>query len=206
MQKNPTKRATQGLNADRIAAAALDLLDRDGPIGLSARRLAAALGCEAMSLYNHVDGMNAVLDLIVDRVLAGVLPAIRDAGDEPRRALSAMARHYLELAERHPHAFVLVATRRWRTPAASALAGETLARIGELGIPRREALRQARAIGAYLNGAGLALAAWRALPQGEGAAPVSDPALRGAFNAGAVREDLLSGLDCQLAALTQHRS
>jgi AcrR family transcriptional regulator len=189
------RNAPRGLTPDRIGGAALALLDREGAAGLSARRLAAALGCEAMSLYNHVEGMEGVLDLVVDRLLAGLLPALAAVDDDPRQALSGMARLYLETAERHPHAFVLVATRRWRTPAAVQLAGGTLARIAALGLPPREALRRARALGAYLNGAGLALAAWRSLPEGEGAVPVPDPALDGAFNAEAVREDLLAGLD-----------
>ena len=189
------RNAPRGLTPDRIAEAALALLDREGPAGLSARRLAAALGCEAMSLYNHVDGMEGVLDLVVDRVLAEILTRLQASPDAPRLALSRTARFYLETAERHPHAFVLVGTRRWHTPAAVGLAGEMLTRIAALGIPPRDALRQARMLGAYLSGAGLALAAWRSLPEGEGAVAVPDPALDGAFNAAAVREDLLAGLD-----------
>ena len=195
------KNAPRGLTADRIGAAALDLLDRDGPGGLSARRLASALGCEAMSLYNHVDGMEGVLDLVVDRVLAVLLAELKASTEEPHRALARMTRLYLDAAERHPHAFVLVGTRRWHTPAAVGLAGETLTRIVALGLPPREALRQARTLGAYLSGAGLALAAWRSLPEGEGAVPNPDPALDGAFNAKAVREDLLTGLDRLLDSL-----
>ena len=36
------------------------------------RNLAADLGCEAMSLYHHVDGIEGVRDEVVDRLLAKV--------------------------------------------------------------------------------------------------------------------------------------
>ncbi len=197
-----TGNARRRLNPGLIADAAIALLDRDGPSGLSARRLAASLGCEAMSLYNHVENMEAVLDLVVDRLLGGLLPSLEEVGGtEPRQALTVMAGLYLELAERHPHGFMLIATRRWHTPAATRLAGLILTRIAGPGVPLRAALGRARELGAYLNGAGLALAAWRTLPKGEGAVPVPDPTLANAFNAKAVREDLLAGLDRLVGAI-----
>jgi len=60
------------LNKDRILHAGVVLADEQGIAGLSMRRLAAHLGFEVMSLYNHVankrDLLEGMLDLIASEV------------------------------------------------------------------------------------------------------------------------------------------
>ena len=58
------------LDRDRILRAALDLADEQGIEALSMRKLAQALGFEAMSLYNHVANKDDLLDGILDLALA----------------------------------------------------------------------------------------------------------------------------------------
>jgi AcrR family transcriptional regulator len=58
------------LTRDRILRAALELADESGIEGLTMRRLGQILGFEAMSLYNHVANKDAVIDGILDLVLA----------------------------------------------------------------------------------------------------------------------------------------
>ena len=50
------------LNRDRIATAALELVDREGLDALSMRKLGKALGVQAMSLYRYFDSKDALLD------------------------------------------------------------------------------------------------------------------------------------------------
>lgn len=192
------------LTREKIGEAALALIDAEGMEGFSARRLASALQCEAMSLYHHVENMDDVLDLVVDQILRK-LPAAGVA--DPRKQLLELARAFLALAETHPHAFVLVPTRRWRTSNAARAASASVALFRAAGAPPREALRRARILGAYLGGAGLALAAWRKsgsaeaaplMAQTMGAQTLAQP---GALNAAAVRADLDVGLKRLLEAL-----
>ena len=57
-------------------AAAVELADEDGIEALSMRKLAQALGVEAMSLYHHVANKDELLDAMVDVVFTEVdLPA-----------------------------------------------------------------------------------------------------------------------------------
>ena len=63
----PVKRAA--LNREKVLQAGLKLADEHGVEELSMRKLAKALGVEAMSLYNHVANKDDVLDRILDRVL-----------------------------------------------------------------------------------------------------------------------------------------
>ena len=107
--------AKHPLTRERILDAALAILDRDGLDGLSMRKLGAAVGVEAMSLYNHVANKDAVLDGIHERILLSLEPAaartwqsfIRHQGLALHRALLA-----------HPNAIPLFATRPAATPAA----------------------------------------------------------------------------------------
>lgn len=157
------RRPAAPLDRNRIARAALARIEAGGLAALSMRALAADLGCEAMSLYHHVDGIEGVLDAVVDELFDRLL---RDPPPAPgaRSSLAAFADAYLALAESFPHAFPLLATRLLHTPRALAAVGRVLGLLQELGLAQRAALRQARVLAAYLNGAGLALAAWRLAP------------------------------------------
>ena len=65
------------LTRERVLRTALAMVDKGGLEALSMRKLAAELGVEAMSLYNHVDNKDDVLDGILDAVLAQ--PAHKEA-------------------------------------------------------------------------------------------------------------------------------
>jgi TetR/AcrR family transcriptional regulator, tetracycline repressor protein len=105
----------KSLSRERILDAALELLDRDGLEGLSMRKLGAAVGVEAMSLYNHVANKDALLDGIHERILLSLeAPTARTWQAFVRH--QALALHRALLA--HPNAIPLFATRPAATPAA----------------------------------------------------------------------------------------
>src|SRR3954453_16168890 len=68
------------LSRGRILRAALTIADEQGIEALSMRKLAQALGYEAMSLYNHVANKDDLLDGLLDAVLDETEPP---APDEP---------------------------------------------------------------------------------------------------------------------------
>jgi AcrR family transcriptional regulator len=120
------------LDREAILDAAIELLDRHGLEGLSMRKLATALGVEAMSLYNHVDGKEALLDGIHERILLSL-----DPPPPQTRSWQAFVRHQALALHRallaHPHAIPLFATRPAATPAAIERLGlflEVLERAG----------------------------------------------------------------------------
>jgi AcrR family transcriptional regulator len=200
MKKATARKIVKPLTRERIGEAALAHIEAHGRASLSMRNLAADLGCEAMSLYHHVEGVEGVRDEVVDRLLAKVAGVLHDARD-PRKGLEAYAKSFLALAEDYPEAFPLVPTRLWRTPAAMSVVSLGIKLLQNLGLPPRAALRQARVIGAYLGGAGLALSAWRrtgdALSPDMQAAAKSDAQLgplRSHVTAREVRADLDAGL------------
>jgi AcrR family transcriptional regulator len=69
------------LNRERVLRAAVALADERGIDALTMRSLGQELGVEAMSLYNHVAGKEAILDGLVEMVVGEVADAV--AGIEP---------------------------------------------------------------------------------------------------------------------------
>lgn len=116
MTAKRTRGERAGLTRDQILDAALDLVDREGVKGLTMRRLGAALGVEAMTLYHHVPNKDALLDGLVERVFGRALPVA--AGDTGWRDwLRAYAGALRATLLRHPGVLPLAASRPAVTPA-----------------------------------------------------------------------------------------
>ena len=98
-----------GLSRERILEAAVALVDAEGLDALSMRRLGKELGVEAMSLYNHVPNKAALLDGLVDHVVARV--PIDPRHDNWADQIRMMARAYRSVAKQHPHIVPLLSTR-----------------------------------------------------------------------------------------------
>jgi AcrR family transcriptional regulator len=72
--------ARMPLSRERVLDAAVTLADQEGLSALSMRRLGQELGVEAMSLYHHVAGKEALLDGMVDAVVAELNEEVGPAG------------------------------------------------------------------------------------------------------------------------------
>ncbi len=105
----------QPLTRDRVLDAALVLADEGGIEALSMRKLAQALGVEAMSVYHHVANKEAILDGLVDLVFSEIaLPAAEASWRTAMRERAISARAVLS---RHPWATVLMESRTSPGPA-----------------------------------------------------------------------------------------
>jgi len=103
------------LSRARVLAAAVALADEIGIDALSMRKLGEALGVEAMSLYNHVAGKEALLDGMIDAVFAEIeLPS---ADDGWRTAMSRRAASVRDVLRRHRWAIGLMESRTAPGPA-----------------------------------------------------------------------------------------
>jgi TetR/AcrR family transcriptional regulator, tetracycline repressor protein len=68
----PAPTASKGLTPDAVVAAALELVEAGGIAALSMRKLGAALGVEAMSLYSHFPTKHAIELAMCDHILDGI--------------------------------------------------------------------------------------------------------------------------------------
>jgi len=94
----------RGLDREQVVDAAIAIADDEGLERVTLARVAADLGVRAPSLYNHVDGREALLREVSLRGIAGLAAALSRAtvgrsGDE---ALEAMAHAYRAYAAEHP--------------------------------------------------------------------------------------------------------
>jgi AcrR family transcriptional regulator len=103
------------LDRQRIVEAAVRVADRGGITAVSMRNVGKELGVEAMSLYHHLDGKDALLDALVDWVFSQIdLPA----GDAPwRSAMTGRAESARAVLAAHPWALGLIESRRSPGPA-----------------------------------------------------------------------------------------
>ncbi|MBT2458953.1 TetR/AcrR family transcriptional regulator [Streptomyces sp. ISL-86] len=109
----PARRRTEapsGLDRDRITAATVRLLDAEGLGRFSMRRLAAALGVTAMSLYWYVDTKHDLLELALDSALGELTLTAGPAPETWPGRLRALACGYRQLLADHPWVAPLTAT------------------------------------------------------------------------------------------------
>ncbi|GGN33697.1 hypothetical protein GCM10010109_56010 [Actinoplanes campanulatus] len=86
---------------DEIVEAAIALADAEGLAAVSMRAVATALHTGAGSLYRYLSSRDDLLDLMTDRVAAGLRPFPEPAG-EPVDSLIVLAGRQLALYRRHP--------------------------------------------------------------------------------------------------------
>ena len=94
------------LTRDRVLAAGIALADADGIEALTMRRLAQALGVEAMSLYYHVANKDALLVGMLDIVVTEMELPAREAPWKAAIRRSAISAHAVLV--RHPWACQLL--------------------------------------------------------------------------------------------------
>jgi AcrR family transcriptional regulator len=174
MPRSGKRARHEGLSAGRIEAAALALIERDGFDGFSTRKLAAELGCEAMSIYHYFPSKQHLLDALVDRVLA-TMPAVPEHL-APMEKMRRLALDNRAMALRFPRFYQYLAYHRLNTPGGIAFIDRILRAISELDLDLETTARVFRAIGYYLTGA--ALDETTGYAKGHSAAtPVSDEAI-----------------------------
>ena len=143
MGSDKTAVAATPLTADVVVEAAGRIIEQGGVDALTMRRLSDDLGVAVTSIYWHVGNRQALLDAVVDRVLAdiGMLQAM---GETPRERVASLARQLrIKMLER-PHLIALVhaqaKTPLMFRPVHAAMAAE-LDALGQRGATAALALR-----------------------------------------------------------------
>jgi AcrR family transcriptional regulator len=146
----PAKRGQ--LSRSRILAAALELVDQDGLDALTMRRLADRLRVDPMSIYNHLDGKEVLLDGLAETLWERVdLPA---GTADWKKVLRSFATSLRGLALTHPHAYGLL-FRAWLSESALRTMDISLEALGRAGLDRRRAAEMMRTLFSYAVGYGL---------------------------------------------------
>ena len=147
-------RRSTALSRERIAAAAMALVDREGLSAFSTRRLGEELGCEAMSIYHHFPSKAHLMDALIDLMLADARVVMAEEWDWLER-LRRAAHGFRAMALKHPKFFPFFAVHRLNTPSGVAFIDGIIGILREAGFSDRDAATYFREIGYYLTGAAL---------------------------------------------------
>jgi AcrR family transcriptional regulator len=89
------------LNRDKILDASLELVDRDGPRGLTMRALAHRLHVTPTAIYHYFAGRDDLVEAVLDRTCAAIVGGVPGEGRWDRR-LRALAVSLVEHSVAHP--------------------------------------------------------------------------------------------------------
>ena len=138
----------------KILQAALDIADERGVTAVSMRAVAQRVGVSAMALYPHIASKEALLDGVVDVLLAEQLPTLDPlpADADWWTRLVAAAQGMRKLAARHPSAFSLLLARPSVTPDAVRATDMVYRAILDAGIPDTHVARVERLVSTFVLG------------------------------------------------------
>jgi TetR/AcrR family transcriptional regulator, tetracycline repressor protein len=172
-----TTRRRGTLSRDAVLDEALRLADEGGLGAVSMRRLAARLGVEAMSLYNHVSGKADLLDGVTSRVFEAIaVPDVTLPWDERVRVL---IQGCYEAMRAHPAVVRALVTEAANPRSAGALSviDAIFGALFDAGLGEREAARAYRSLLGLVFGSVLVEAADPAvplIPDAERPEPIAD--------------------------------
>jgi AcrR family transcriptional regulator len=115
MTKNSSARTrtpSAGMEGALLTSAA-DILESEGPDGLSVRRIAAAAGVAPMGVYNHFESKFGIVEALYVQGFGRLGDAMASMAqiDDPAEALLKGARAYRALALAHPMAYQVMFLR-----------------------------------------------------------------------------------------------
>lgn len=130
-QARPNDESRVPLSRERVIDAAIRLADEGGIESLTMRRLAQALGVEAMSLYYYVASKDEIVNGIVDVVVSEFRLGL--PGADWKGALRTTATSAYEVLLRHPWAASLVLSATGVSPARLRYMNSILGTLREAG-------------------------------------------------------------------------
>jgi AcrR family transcriptional regulator len=143
----------RSLTPDRLASAALAVLDRDGLAGLSMRTVAKELGMSTMALYRYVADREELERLVVEFALGAVDTGAPPADLPWRERVEVMVRRLRDTLRTHPSVIPLSVTHRHHSRAVLRWSETVLGILTDAGFAGQRRVVALRSLVAYVNGA-----------------------------------------------------
>lgn len=95
---------------DRLVAAALDVLEEDGPAAVTTRALTQRAGLSTMSVYSEFGSFGALVGEVIRTGFGGLADALAEIGrtDDPVADLLVLAGTYRAYAHAHPRLYAVM--------------------------------------------------------------------------------------------------
>jgi len=142
----------QPLTRERIVDTAIALVDAEGLDALTMRRLGAELGMDPMAVYYYVPNKAALLDAVVEAVMAEIDLGVDDPSAAAEERLIRASQAYAEVLVRHRNALPLLLVRGPATPAALAPVEVMVAILRSGGLPPEHAMAGMHVLTAAVRG------------------------------------------------------
>lgn len=140
------------LTRDKIVSTALAIVDAEGMKALSMRRLGAELHVDPMAVYYHVPNKDALLDAIVEAVMAEIDLCADDPTAPSEERIVAAARSYRDALLAHVNALPAIMSRGPRTPIAMKPVELLLGILIDAGLSPSRAMAGMNAVAATVRG------------------------------------------------------
>ena len=151
------------LSVDLIAEAALELVRTSG--GFTMPGVARKLKVQPSSLYNHVSGRDAIVELLRERAMSEVHLPADDPGRPWRDVVADIARSYRSSFARYPTLIPLLTQYAVNSPQAFTMYNALAVTLRRAGFSPADTLRSITLVDNYVLGAALDVAApdepWR---------------------------------------------
>jgi len=178
LRRNRRAGAGTPLERGHIVSTALALVDREGLKALSMRRLGEELGVDPMAVYYYLPNKQALLDAIVEAVMAEIDLSVDDPARPPEQRILGAAHAYRDALLAHANALPILLAHGPVTPVAMRPVELLIGILRDAGLPPAEALAGMNVIAGAVRGAvGMGPvheptkeeleAMWRALPANE---------------------------------------
>ncbi|RVD71162.1 MAG: TetR family transcriptional regulator [Mesorhizobium sp.] len=152
MDSSSKRRRTRGrLSREMIEDAAFEVIEREGLSGFSMRKLAAALGCEAMSIYHHFPSQAHLYETLVDRQMSALV--VPDESLPWRERVRVGMQEFRRVATEHPAFAPFIVVYRMNSPPCLAKLNSIIGVFEAGGFGPELSARLFRAAGYYLMGA-----------------------------------------------------
>jgi AcrR family transcriptional regulator len=152
MDKSIKKKRTRGrLSREMIEDAAFEVIEREGLAGFSMRKLAAALGCEAMSIYLDFPSLAHLLVALVDRLMGSLV--IPDADLPWRQRIRIAMQDFRRIGREQPAFAPFLVVYRMNSPTCLAKLNGVIGLFEAGGFGPELSARLFRAASYYLMGA-----------------------------------------------------
>lgn len=138
------------LNREVILKTALNIIDESGMDALSMRTVAKRLNVEAMSLYNHIENKEDLLNGIVEMILGEV--EYPECSSDWKAYLKSTACSFHDVLLRHPNALPIISTHSPVTVKGLAQVEKILLVLKEAGITGISAFSLMHIVIAYIIG------------------------------------------------------
>lgn|GEM_PF-1187845 len=139
------------IDQDRMISVAWELVEEEGLAGLSSRKLATRLGVSGPALYHHIDSMNELYGMMIERLLLEARARTKPCADW-REWMSELAINHCQILLAHRDSGRIASLSQPTDAMRNEVLPDFSAPLMEAGLSQRDTLAATGALGSFILG------------------------------------------------------